>query len=144
MRTYTTTQIDPASLSFSELKEMVGRTTGKPIPGVDQIAGDSEDILFIQECGCIGLIVYTNGFYLCRCGDNATVYAVDRCRNIRFKNPLGVMMCLSEQEFRNGPCLLPLVIAACNMMGCKDELNDWILNHADLIEDEFLILRESE
>ena len=137
MRTYTTTQINPASLTFNELKQMVSRTTGKPIPEVEQIAGDNEDILFIQECGCIDLIVYTNGFYLCRCGDNATVYAVDRCRNILFKNPLGVMMRLSEQEFRNGPCLLPLVIAACNAMDCAEELNTWIADYAAFLEEEF-------
>ena len=141
MRTLSFFQVDPVTLSFEELKKMVNSTAGKHLPIISELMETDDGLLFIREYGSIQIGVYTNGFYFCCCGDNTAVFAVDRCRTICFADSSGVMVRLYEKDFRNGPCLIPLVIFATSVMGCTEELSNWMTDHASFLEEEFHIAR---
>ena len=95
---------------FRELKEAVGKTTGKRLPTAKELRECGADVLFMFEHGDVTITVYLNGFFVYECYGKETVFAVDRCREIIYKTPDGEIMRLKEKEFSDGPCIVPLLI----------------------------------
>ena len=103
--------IDPLSLSFGQLKALVGKTTGKTLPSLDELYKADEAVLFTYETAGVTVTVFSNGWILRESNGGDEIYAVDRCRQIYLRNADGVVRNIPQSEFSGGPCLIPLFIA---------------------------------
>lgn len=89
---------------------MVKSTSGQNLPSAKALRERGGKILFVHESHDVRLTVYENGFFLYEDGDRATVSAVDRCRRIVYRYQDDEVRKIEEAEFRDGPCLIPLLL----------------------------------
>ena len=112
----TSLPFNPYAASFRELKSLVAGTTGKKLPGADDLFSGRYKPLFSLESGAIRITVFCEGFVLHERDEESNVYAVDRCREVRFLDPDGAVRRITEKEFAEGPCLIPLLMVCDTRM----------------------------
>ena len=110
MNPCTETEFDPLTSSFRQLKEAVARTAGMKLPSAKELRESGFGVLFTFEHGDVEITVYLNGFFIYKCYGKETVSAVDRCRRLVYEYQDGEIRKMEEAEFRDGPCLIPLLM----------------------------------
>lgn len=110
MKTVILNQFDPLTTSFRELKAMVGRTAGQKLPSAKTLRESADEILFSFERGDVTLTVFASGYFIYECCGKETVSAVDRCQEIIYEYQDGEIRKVEESDFRDGPCLIPLLV----------------------------------
>ena len=135
MRTDNHFSIDPLTTSFRELKAMVGSTAGQKLPSARKLHEDGGEILFSYEHGDTTLTVFASGFFLYECYDRKTVSAVDRCKEIIYQYQDGEIRRIEEAEFRDGPCLIPLLMAGDDRVAHNLDSYEWYWHEFSLDND---------
>lgn len=110
MKIETSLPFNPYAVSFRELKSLVAGTAGKKLPGVDDLCSVRYKPLFSHESGAIRITVFCEGFVLYERDEDSNVFAVDRCREVLSLDPDGDVRRITEKEFAEGPCLIPLLM----------------------------------
>ena len=110
MKTYTKYNIDPLTLSFGQLKQMLPSTAGQKLPVPLVLEQAPPEILFRHENGDMAITVFTNGLYLYQRDCRRTVFAVDRCKQLIYRYQDDEVRIIPESRFSDGPCLIPLFL----------------------------------
>lgn len=110
MKTFTDYNIDPLTMSFGQLKQMLPSTAGQKLPVPLVLEQNPPDILFRHENGDMAITVFTNGFYLYQRDRRRTVFAVDRCKQLIYRYQDDAVRIIPESRFSDGPCLIPLFL----------------------------------
>ena len=110
MKTYTKYNIDPLTLSFGQLKQMLPSTAGQKLPVPLVLEQAPPEILFRHENGDMAITVFTNGLYLYQRDRRRTVFAVDRCKQLIYRYQDDEVRIIPESKFSDGPCLIPLFL----------------------------------
>ena len=127
-------QLDPLSTSFRQLKGVVGSTAGKKLPSVKALKESGAGIVFVFEHGDITLTVYSNGFFIYECFGKEVVSAVDRCQQIVYQYQDNEIRKIEETEFRDGPCLIPLLLSGDDRVAHNLENYEWYWHEFSLSE----------
>ena len=125
-------QLDPLTTSFRQLKSFVGSTAGQKLPGVKTLRESGSEIVFVFEHGDVTLTVYSNGYFIYECFGKETVSAVDRCKQIIYKYQDGEIRKIEEPEFRDGPCLIPLLMSGDERVSRNLDCYEWYWNEFSL------------
>ena len=118
-------RLDPLTTSFKQLKDAVGSTVGKQLPSAKALREGNAETLFVFEHGDFTLTVFSNGFYIYECFGKETVSAVDRCKRIIYEYQDGEIRKIEEPEFRDGPCLIPLLLSGDERVAHNLDSYEW-------------------
>lgn len=130
MKTITEESINPFILSFRQLRSRAAGTAGKLLPSPEELRSGIYKILFSHETNEVTITVFSNGFFLYEHGNDAAVYAVDRCRPLYYKDSDGQARSISEKDYLDGPCLIPLLMTG-------DSSGERVMEDYEFYWDEF-------
>ena len=130
-----TCQFDPLKTSFKQLKNAVGSTAGKKIPSAKSLRESEAEIVFTFEHGDVTINVFSNGFFIYECFGKETVSAVDRCKKIIYEYQDGEIRKIDESEFRDGPCLIPLLMSGDERVAHNLDSYEWYWHEFSLNND---------
>ena len=116
MQTTTSYPVDPLTMSFRQLKSLLPATKGRATPSPEDLTREAGGVLFSHALRDLTITVYTNGFFLWQSDARSVVYGVDQCRRLRFKNTHGAVESITDRDFTDGPCLVPLIMTGDEQM----------------------------
>jgi len=104
-----------ATLTFAQLKSLVGTTEDLSImPTTRQLIVREEELLFSAEESGALITVFKAGFFIYHSENGSTVFAVDRCRSIRYQGTSTATKVVSEEEYNDAHWSIPLIANAEN------------------------------
>ena len=149
--------IDPLTTSFRQLKGMVCSTAGQTLPSARMLRESEAERVFTFDHGDVTLTVYSNGFFVYDCNGKETVFAVDRCKQIIYEYQDCEIRRIDESEFRDGPCLIPLMMSGDDRLvhnmdnyewywhefSLANNGEDWEKEASDQSAEDFAVRRET-